>query len=45
MSRTYWRSLGEIEIEVYERHRDLFGSPDEAAEFVAEVVTRYATDG
>ena len=39
------RSLREIEAGVYERHRDLFGAPDEAAEFVAEVVTRYSTDG
>ena len=39
------RSLREIEREVYERHRDVFESSDEAAEFVAEVVTRYSTDG
>jgi protein arginine N-methyltransferase 1 len=39
------RSLREIETGVYERHRDLFGSPDDAAEFVAEVVTRYSADG
>jgi protein arginine N-methyltransferase 1 len=39
------RSLREIEAEVYERHRDLFAGPDEAAEFVTEVVSRYSTDG
>ena len=37
------RPLADIEREVYERHRDLFASPDGAQTFVAEVVTRYAT--
>ena len=36
------RPLGEIEREVYRRHQDLFRSPDDAAIFVAEVVTRYS---
>jgi Arginine methyltransferase oligomerization subdomain/Ribosomal protein L11 methyltransferase (PrmA) len=36
------RPLAEIEREVYSRHPDLFASPAEAAEFVAEVVTRYS---
>ena len=36
------RPLGEIERALYERHRDLFVSPDQAAAFVAEVITRYA---
>ena len=36
------RSLAEIEKEVYRRHPRLFGSPAEAATFVAEVVTRYS---
>jgi methyltransferase family protein len=35
------RALADIEREVYERHRDLFASPDVAQTFVAEVVTRY----
>jgi precorrin-6B methylase 2 len=39
------RTLREIERAVYERHGDLFASPDDAAHFVAEVVTRYSTDG
>jgi len=36
------RPLGDIEREVFRRHSELFRSPDEAAVFVAEVVTRYA---
>jgi protein arginine N-methyltransferase 1 len=36
------RPLAEIEREVYRRHADLFASPAEAAQFVAEVVTRYS---
>jgi protein arginine N-methyltransferase 1 len=36
------RALAEIEAEVYRRHHPLFRSPDEAAVFVAEVVTRYS---
>ena len=36
------RPLAEIEQEVFRRHSDLFPSPDEAAAFVAEVITRYA---
>lgn len=36
------RSLVAIEEEVRRRHPELFRSPAEAAEFVAEVVTRYA---
>jgi len=36
------RPLGDIEREVYRRHQDLFRSPDDAAIFVAEVVTRYS---
>jgi hypothetical protein len=36
------RLLGDIESEVHRRHADLFASAAEAAEFVAEVVTRYA---
>ncbi len=39
------RPLRDIEAGVYERHKDLFASPAEAAEFVAEVITRYSTDG
>ena len=39
------RPLHDIESGVYERHRELFASAAEAAEFVAEVVTRYSTDG
>jgi Ribosomal protein L11 methyltransferase (PrmA) len=35
------RTVAEIEREVYERHRQLFSSPAQAAVFVAEVVTRY----
>ncbi|MEW6544780.1 MAG: 50S ribosomal protein L11 methyltransferase [Nitrospirota bacterium] len=34
--------LAEIEKEVHRRHQALFRSPAEAAQFVAEVVTRYA---
>ena len=36
------RSLAEIEHELYQRHPQLFPSLEKAAEFVAEVVTRYA---
>ena len=36
------KALSEIEQEVYHRHRDIFRSLDEAAVFVAEVVTRYS---
>jgi Arginine methyltransferase oligomerization subdomain/Ribosomal protein L11 methyltransferase (PrmA) len=36
------RPLSEIERCVYERHKDFFASPAQAALFVAEVVTRYA---
>ena len=36
------RPLSEIEAEVWRRHRDLFHSEQEAALFVAEVVTRYS---
>jgi type I protein arginine methyltransferase len=36
------RPLADIEQEVYRRHRQLFRSADDAAVFVAEVVTRYA---
>jgi protein arginine N-methyltransferase 1 len=36
------RSNREIEREVYERHRQLFPTLDDATAFVAEVVTRYA---
>jgi protein arginine N-methyltransferase 1 len=36
------RLLSDIEQEVYRRHRDLFLTPDEAAKFVAAIVTRYA---
>lgn len=36
------QSLAEIEQEVYRRHQKLFRSPQEAAAFVAEVVTRYS---
>ena len=36
------RTIREIESEVMVRHPGLFGSPEEAATFVAEVVTRYA---
>jgi protein arginine N-methyltransferase 1 len=39
------RSLQEIEAEIYDRHRELFAAPDEAAEFVTEVVSRYSVDG
>ena len=39
------RPLHDIEAGVYDRHGDLFASAAEAAEFVAEVVTRYSTDG
>jgi protein arginine N-methyltransferase 1 len=34
-------ALADIERAVYEEHADLFSSPEEAAMFVAEVVTRY----
>ena len=34
-------ALSDIERAVYEGHTDLFASPEEAAMFVAEVVTRY----
>jgi len=37
------RTVRELEDDVWERHSDLFGSPAEASEFVAEVITRYAT--
>lgn len=36
------RTLAEIEDEVFRRHPDLFQTREEAAVFVAEVVTRYA---
>src|SRR5206468_1794973 len=36
------RPLADIEQEVYRRHPRLFRSADEAAVFVAEVVTRYS---
>ena len=36
------RPLADIEREVFQRHRSLFRSADEAAVFVAEVVTRYS---
>lgn len=36
------RPLADIEDEVFRRHPALFGSRNEAASFVAEVVTRYA---
>ena len=36
------RTRGDIEQEVQRRHSDLFPTLAEAAEFVAEVVTRYA---
>jgi protein arginine N-methyltransferase 1 len=36
------RTLGEIEAEVFRRHRRLFGSPGHAAAFVAEVLAHYA---
>ena len=36
------RTLAEIEQEVYQRHRALFNSFDEASVFVAEVITRYS---
>jgi protein arginine N-methyltransferase 1 len=36
------RPLADIEQQVYERHRDVFRSRDDAAIFVAEVVTRYS---
>jgi hypothetical protein len=34
-------TLADIERTVFDEHRDLFASPDQAALFVAEVVTRY----
>lgn len=37
------RALAEVEKETFSRHPDLFRGPDEAALFVAEVVTRYTT--
>jgi precorrin-6B methylase 2 len=37
------RTVGEIEAEVRRRHADLFQTEGEAATFVAEVLTRYAT--
>lgn len=37
------RALAEVEGEVFRRHPGLFPRPQEAATFVAEVVTRYAT--
>jgi SAM-dependent methyltransferase len=37
------RTLSEVERELYERHRDLFATPAEAAAFAAEVVSRYTT--
>lgn len=36
------RTVGEIEREVHRRHTDLFASADDAAIFVAEVLTRYS---
>jgi protein arginine N-methyltransferase 1 len=36
------RTLSDIEREIFRRHPDLFRSLDEAAVFVAEVVTRYS---
>jgi Ribosomal protein L11 methyltransferase (PrmA) len=36
------RTLSEIEQEVYRHHRQLFHSLDQAATFVAEVITRYS---
>jgi protein arginine N-methyltransferase 1 len=36
------RRLRDVERAVFERHRDLFESPDEAAVFVAEVTSAYA---
>lgn len=38
------RALADIEDEVYRRHADLFLTRDQAAVFVAEVVTRYTRD-
>jgi protein arginine N-methyltransferase 1 len=38
------RTLADIEDEVFRRHGDLFPTRDQAAVFVAEVVTRYARD-
>jgi hypothetical protein len=35
-------TLADIERAVYEEHAELFSSPDVAATFVAEVVTRYS---
>jgi len=37
------RALAEVEIEVFRRHPSLFPKPQQAAHFVAEVVTRYTT--
>ena len=39
------RTLEEIEQTVFDTHRVLFADGGEAAAFVAEVVTRYSTDG
>ena len=36
------RALDTIEREIYRRHADLFRDPDEAAVFVAEVVSTYS---
>lgn len=36
------RSLAQIEQEIFRRHPQLFGSPGQAAAFVAEVVVRYS---
>ena len=36
------RTLAEVEREFYQRHRELFASPAQAAHFVAEVITPYA---
>ena len=36
------RPLADIETEVFHRHADLLGTPERAAVFVAEVITRYA---
>jgi protein arginine N-methyltransferase 1 len=36
------RTRGAIESATFDRHRDLFTTPEQAAEYVAEVVVRYA---
>jgi hypothetical protein len=36
------RALADVERETFDRHPDLFRTADEAALFVAEVVTRYS---